>query len=105
MFITTLKWIQFNAEFPLFFSDMSKLSAHDVVGNCRIAFDAAETLGIPRVIEPRDMNLLTVPDKLAVMTYLHQLRAHFTGKQLQIEQIGKFIQINNTILDYYNFNI
>ncbi|TDG40092.1 hypothetical protein AWZ03_013487 [Drosophila navojoa] len=68
--------------------DMSKLTAHDVVGNCRTAFDAAETLGIPRVIEPRDMDLLTVPDKLAVMTYLHQLRAHFTGKQLQIEQIG-----------------
>lgn len=69
--------------------DMSKLTAHDVVGNCRTAFDAAETLGIPRVIEPRDMDLLTVPDKLAVMTYLHQLRAHFTGKQLQIEQIGR----------------
>lgn len=71
------------------FSDMLKLSAHDVVGNCRTAFDAAESLGIPRVIEPRDMSLLAVPDKLAVMTYLHQLRAHFTGKQLQIEQIGK----------------
>lgn len=68
---------------------MSKLSAHEVVGNCKIAFDAAESLGIPRVIEPRDMNLLTVPDKLAVMTYLHQLRAHFTGKQLKIEQIGE----------------
>jgi hypothetical protein len=23
---------------------------------------------------------LTVPDKLAVMTYLYQLRAHFTGE-------------------------
>jgi len=68
---------------------MSQLSAHDVVGNCRIAFDAAESLGIPRVIEPREMNMLTVPDKLGVMTYLHQLRAHFTGKQLKIEQIGK----------------
>uniref|UniRef100_A0A1A9ZPD6 Calponin-homology (CH) domain-containing protein n=1 Tax=Glossina pallidipes TaxID=7398 RepID=A0A1A9ZPD6_GLOPL len=68
--------------------DMSKLTPHDVVGNCRIAFDAAESLGIPRVIEPRDMSLLAVPDKLAVMTYLHQLRAHFTGKQLHIEQIG-----------------
>lgn len=67
---------------------MSKLTPHDVVGNCRIAFDAAESLGIPRVIEPSDMSLLAVPDKLAVMTYLHQLRAHFTGKQLQIEQIG-----------------
>lgn len=71
---------------------MSKLTPHDVVGNCRIAFDAAESLGIPRVIEPRDMSLLAVPDKLAVMTYLHQLRAHFTGKQLQIEQIGRPLQ-------------
>ncbi|XP_060655546.1 EH domain-binding protein 1 isoform X2 [Drosophila nasuta] len=81
--------------------DMSKLSAHDVVGNCRIAFDAAETLGIPRVIEPRDMNLLTVPDKLAVMTYLHQLRAHFTGKQLQIEQIGQTSDESSYVIGNY----
>ncbi|XP_032596828.1 EH domain-binding protein 1 isoform X3 [Drosophila grimshawi] len=81
--------------------DMTKLSAHDVVGNCRIAFDAAETLGIPRVIEPRDMNLLTVPDKLAVMTYLHQLRAHFTGKQLQIEQIGPTSDESSYVIGNY----
>ncbi|XP_030368820.1 EH domain-binding protein 1 isoform X1 [Scaptodrosophila lebanonensis] len=81
--------------------DMSKLSAHDVVGNCRIAFDAAESLGIPRVIEPRDMNLLTVPDKLAVMTYLHQLRAHFTGKQLQIEQIGPTSDESSYVIGNY----
>ncbi|KAH8253224.1 hypothetical protein KR032_004347 [Drosophila birchii] len=81
--------------------DMSKLSAHEVVGNCRIAFDAAESLGIPRVIEPRDMNLLTVPDKLAVMTYLHQLRAHFTGKQLQIEQIGSTADESSYVIGNY----
>ncbi|BFG04771.1 EH domain-binding protein 1 [Drosophila madeirensis] len=81
--------------------DMSKLSAHEVVGNCRIAFDAAESLGIPRVIEPRDMNLLTVPDKLAVMTYLHQLRAHFTGKQLQIEQIGTTSDESSYVIGNY----
>ncbi|XP_023171195.2 EH domain-binding protein 1 isoform X2 [Drosophila hydei] len=81
--------------------DMSNLSAHDVVGNCRTAFDAAETLGIPRVIEPRDMNLLTVPDKLAVMTYLHQLRAHFTGKQLQIEQIGQTSDESSYVIGNY----
>ncbi|KAH8421062.1 hypothetical protein KR222_007738 [Zaprionus bogoriensis] len=81
--------------------DMSKLSAYDVVGNCRIAFDAAETLGIPRVIEPRDMNMLTVPDKLAVMTYLHQLRAHFTGKQLQIEQIGQTSDESSYVIGNY----
>jgi len=39
-------------------------------------------LGISRVIEPSDMGVLTIPDKLAVMTYLYQLRAHFTGKYL-----------------------
>lgn len=59
--------------------EFDSLSPHDVKGNCKKAFDAGEALGIPRVIEPTDMDVLTVPDKLAVMTYLYQLRAHFTG--------------------------
>ncbi|KAL4238368.1 EH domain-binding protein [Mactra antiquata] len=67
----------------------NKLAPHDIKGNNRIAFDAANRLGIPRVIEPSDMVLLAVPDKLAVMTYLHQLRAYFTGTSLEIQQIGK----------------
>ncbi|WAR18895.1 EHBP1-like protein [Mya arenaria] len=54
-----------------------------------LAFDAAAKLGIPRVIEPSDMVLLAVPDKLAVMTYLHTLRSYFTGTALQVQQIGK----------------
>lgn len=58
------------------------------MANCRRAFEAAESLGIPKVIEPRDMNVLAVPDKLAVMTYLHQLRAYFTGNELEIERLG-----------------
>lgn len=81
--------------------EMSALSPHDVAGNCRIAFDAAEQLGIPRVIEPTDMNLLAVPDKLAVMTYLHQLRAHFTGHQLHIEQIGKTSDESSYVIGNY----
>ena len=52
------------------------------------AFDAAAQLGIPKVIEPSDMVLLAVPDKLCVMTYLHQLRSYFTGKNLEVQQIG-----------------
>lgn len=48
------------------------------------AFDAAAKLGIPRVIEPSDMVLLAVPDKLAVMTYLHQLRSYFMGTSLEV---------------------
>ena len=56
------------------------------------AFDAAATLGIPKLIEASDMVLLSVPDKLAVMTYLYQLRAHFTGQILEIQQIGSNAQ-------------
>ena len=52
------------------------------------AFDAAAKLGIPKVIEPSDMVLLAVPDKLGVMTYLHQLRSYFTGQSLEVIQIG-----------------
>lgn len=80
---------------------MKNLSQHDVVGNCRAAFDAAEILGIPRVIEPRDMSLLAIPDKLAVMTYLYQLRAHFTGHQLQIEQIGNTSDESSYVIGNY----
>lgn len=67
--------------------EFDSLSPHDVRGNCKKAFDAGEALGIPRVIEPTDMDLLTVPDKLAVMTYLYQLRAHFTGEYKILNQI------------------
>lgn len=68
--------------------DMNSLIPSDIVGNCKKAFDAGEKLGIPKVIEPSDMSLLAVPDKLAVMTYLYQLHAHFTGRQLEIDTIG-----------------
>lgn len=69
--------------------DMNTLLPSDIIGNCKKAFEAGEKLGIPRVIEPSDMSLLAVPDKLAVMTYLYQLHAHFTGRQLEIDTIGK----------------
>lgn len=48
----------------------------------------AASLGIPKVLESSDMVLLAVPDKLSVMTYLYQLRAHFTGQTLEVQQIG-----------------
>lgn len=68
--------------------NFKSLAPHDIKGNNRIAFDAAATCGIPRLIEPSDMVLLAVPDKLSVMTYLHQLRAFFTGQTLEVQQIG-----------------
>ena len=63
--------------------DFNSLSAHDIKGNNKKAFDMAAKLGIPKLIEPSDMMMLDVPDKLSVMTYLYQMRAHFTGQIIQ----------------------
>lgn len=51
------------------------------------AFDGFAALGIARLLEPSDMVLLSVPDRLIVMTYLCQIRAHFTGQELSVLQI------------------
>ncbi|XP_043800803.1 EH domain-binding protein 1 isoform X3 [Apis laboriosa] len=82
--------------------DIDSLLPHDVKGNCKKAFDAGEALGIPRVIEPADMDILTVPDKLAVMTYLYQLRAHFTGHELEVHQIGKTADESSYMIGRFN---
>ncbi|XP_058805980.1 EH domain-binding protein 1 isoform X3 [Phymastichus coffea] len=82
--------------------DIDALLPHDVKGNCKKAFDAGEALGIPRVIEPADMDILTVPDKLAVMTYLYQLRAHFTGHELEVHQIGKTTDESSYMIGRFN---
>ena len=69
-------------------SEFESLSSHDVKRNNKLAFDVAATLGIPKVLEPSDMVLLAVPDKLSVMTYLYQMRAFFTGQTLELQQVG-----------------
>ncbi|XP_050312320.1 EH domain-binding protein 1-like isoform X1 [Anthonomus grandis grandis] len=82
--------------------DFDALSPHDIKSNCKKAFDAGDKLGIPRVIEPTDMHMLAVPDKLAVMTYLHQLRAHFTGQQMAVQQIGRTADESNYVIGQFN---
>lgn len=51
------------------------------------AYDGFASLGISRLLEPADMVLLAIPDKLTVMTYLYQIRAHFSGQELSVLQI------------------
>ncbi|XP_038046960.1 EH domain-binding protein 1-like isoform X2 [Patiria miniata] len=68
--------------------DFSSLSPHDIKENNLKAFEAAASMGIPKLLDPKDMVLLAVPDKLAVMTYLFQIRAHFTGQQMELQRIG-----------------
>ncbi|XP_051901050.1 EH domain-binding protein 1-like isoform X3 [Pristis pectinata] len=67
--------------------DYSSLDPQDIKANNRKAFDGFASLGISRLLEPEDMVLLAVPDKLIVMTYLCQIRAHFTGQELDVVQI------------------
>ncbi|GFY01304.1 EH domain-binding protein 1 [Trichonephila clavipes] len=62
--------------------DFDLLSPYNIKENCKKAFDAAESLGIPKVMEHSDMVILAVPDKLAVMTYLYQMKAFFSGEKL-----------------------
>ncbi|KAG7249215.1 hypothetical protein CRUP_006455 [Coryphaenoides rupestris] len=38
---------------------------------------------------PSDMVMLAVPDRLIVMTYLNQIRTHFTGQELSVLHIEK----------------
>ncbi|XP_044226209.1 calponin homology domain-containing protein DDB_G0272472 isoform X2 [Thunnus albacares] len=67
--------------------DFDQLDPHDIKLNNKKAFDGFEAQGISRLLEPSDMVLLSVPDRLIVMTYLSQIRSHFTNQELSVLQI------------------
>ncbi|XP_044077809.1 mucin-17 isoform X4 [Siniperca chuatsi] len=67
--------------------DFDQLDSHDIKLNNKKAFDGFEALGISRLLEPSDMVLLSIPDRLIVMTYLSQIRSHFTNQELSVLQI------------------
>ncbi|XP_041821563.1 EH domain-binding protein 1-like protein 1 isoform X8 [Chelmon rostratus] len=65
------------------------LDPYDIKRNNKKAFDGFAELGISRLMEPSDMVMLAVPDRLIVMTYLNQIRTHFTGQELSVLHIEK----------------
>uniref|UniRef100_A0A8C5KCQ7 EH domain-binding protein 1-like protein 1 n=1 Tax=Jaculus jaculus TaxID=51337 RepID=A0A8C5KCQ7_JACJA len=67
--------------------DYASLDPHNIKQNNKQAFDGFAALGVSRLLEPADMVLLSVPDKLIVMTYLCQIRAFCTGQELQLVQL------------------
>nr|XP_020457308.1 EH domain-binding protein 1 isoform X3 [Monopterus albus] len=67
--------------------DYKSLGPQDIKENNKKAYDGFASLGISRLLEPSDMVLLAIPDKLTVMTYLYQIRAHFSGQELNVVQI------------------
>nr|6ZSH_B Chain B, EH domain-binding protein 1 [Homo sapiens]6ZSH_D Chain D, EH domain-binding protein 1 [Homo sapiens] len=60
--------------------DYKSLNPQDIKENNKKAYDGFASIGISRLLEPSDMVLLAIPDKLTVMTYLYQIRAHFSGQ-------------------------
>lgn len=92
----TTSWrngLAFCAVIHSFYPDLisfQDLNSHDIKHNCRLAFEAGEMLGIPRVLEPEAMVIKKIPDKLAVITYLHQLRSSLgTAETNQIYETSK----------------
>ncbi|XP_072038011.1 LOW QUALITY PROTEIN: EH domain-binding protein 1-like [Amphiura filiformis] len=82
--------------------DFNTLSPHTIKDNNKKAFDAAASLGIPKLMDPQDMVLLAVPDKLAVMTYLYQVRTLFTGQQMAVNRIGDPAKKNTYVVGNYS---
>ncbi|XP_051973609.1 EH domain-binding protein 1-like protein 1 isoform X10 [Xyrauchen texanus] len=76
--------------------DFDALEPHNIKQNNKTAFDGFALLGISRLLEPSDMVLLSVPDRLIVMTYVCQIRTHFTGQELSVLQIEQ----NNSQTSY-----
>ncbi|XP_054609969.1 EH domain-binding protein 1-like protein 1 isoform X17 [Dunckerocampus dactyliophorus] len=69
--------------------DYELLDPYDIKHNNKKAFDGFAELGISRLMEPSDMVMLPVPDRLIVMTYLSQIHAHFMGQELSVLHIDK----------------
>lgn len=46
--------------------------------------------------------MISVPDKLAVMTYLYQMRAYFTGHELEVQQLGKTTDESSYMIGRFN---
>jgi len=52
--------------------DFNTLSAANPQHNLKIAFDAAEKLGVPPLIDPEDVLVGNEPDRFCILTYLAQ---------------------------------
>ncbi|CAK9297109.1 unnamed protein product [Gordionus sp. m RMFG-2023] len=67
--------------------DLASLPPNDIEGNNRKAFKIASDLGIPPLIEPQEMLQNDKIDKLAIVTYLYQLKTFFERRNRNVAQV------------------
>ncbi|KAK3737052.1 hypothetical protein QZH41_016675, partial [Actinostola sp. cb2023] len=58
--------------------DFKMLDPDNIKENNKLAFDGFEKLGVSRLLDPTTMAITSVPDKLSIVTYLFQIKTHFT---------------------------
>eukprot|EP00111_Clytia_hemisphaerica_P003007 TCONS_00008570-protein len=75
--------------------DFPSLSPHNIKQNNKLAFDGFEYLGITKILDPNDMVHAATPDKLSVMTYLHQIKHYFENSYSK--------NSINLLMSQYNF--
>ena len=61
--------------------DFESLDPLDVTRNNKIAFEAAHTLGVPRIIRAEQMDQWLVPDRLLVTSFIYQLFIRLEGPE------------------------
>lgn len=67
--------------------DYDSLSSENPLQNCRLAFDVASKLGVPRVLDPSEVvSKSRSPDLLSMMTYLHQIRTFCCERTKNIDE-------------------
>lgn len=67
---------------------MSMISSVDAENNIRIALKASDALGVAGTFHASELKRARGLDRLALLTYLHQLRALFTNSQLRLGRLG-----------------
>lgn len=87
-------------------SDFDSLSGNSALENCRVAFDAAAKLGIPRVLDAGHVaNPKASLDLLSVMTYLHQIRTLASNAKSTAKATSLAAQPNTAPVDGYVFGV
>ena len=54
--------------------DFDSLDPSNAEYNLKLAFDTAERLGVPRLLDEGDILNLSVPERLSIITYVLELR-------------------------------